>query len=141
VKLYLCTCLERREDAQNLARVVGIWGFDVVSTWHAQPVATREHEATLSPAAAEEIAATNADELDTADAVLFLADARCRGALVEIGMAAGREIPVAAVGDPRCVTPMARIPGVMWFDSTPGALETLSAFFERADGWAWGVSP
>lgn len=127
--VYIAGCLEERNRAIDAACQVGAAGHLVVSTWHANPHATRGGEGVLSHGARREIADTNILLVDTSDAMLVLADARCRGTLLELGAAIAMKLdtygPILAVGDPLAFTLMASHPFVEWVATVREAIAKL----------------
>lgn len=113
LRVYIAGCLERADEACDRAADLRAAGVEVVSHWHdTHPDRAAEEALAARPRA--DIAAANYGDIRRADAVLWLADARSRGALVEIGIAVGRGLPVFAVGELFAVTLMALVPGIEW---------------------------
>jgi len=125
LRVYIAGCLERAAEACDRAADLRLAGVEVVSRWHdTRP--DRAAEETLPVRSRADIAAANYGDIRRADAVLWLADARSRGALVEVGIAVGRGLPVFAAGDPATVTLMALVPGVVWTERASVAVGSLA---------------
>lgn len=125
LRCYVAGCLERAAEACDRAADLRAAGVEVVSRWHdTRP--DRAAEERLSTHLRAAIAASNAADIERADAVLWLADARSRGALVEVGIAVGRRLAVLALGDMDAVTLMGLVPGVCWAEGMPEVLATLA---------------
>lgn len=127
MKLYIATCLERAHEAAALAERLGILGHTVTSRWHDLPGAslTRESDAALDADERLDVARENLADVYRSHAVVFLADPRCRGSLLECGYAIGRGIRVLAIGEPSSVTAM--LGGATWLPTLADLVLVLRA--------------
>ena len=113
IHVYIATCLERRDEARRLASLLRDAGCEIESRWHEDDTATRDAERTLTPADARALARDNVLGVRSCNFFVCIADARCRGTLVEYAIAnegaldAGRTMVV--VGDSTLLGPMASL--------------------------------
>lgn len=121
---YVAGCLEQVEEARKIAFAVEASGSKVVSRWHDNYV-DMATDLAMSPSDRETVANENLRDLCGADGLIWLADKRSRGALVEVGYAIGLAIDITAIGNPRDVTPMASHRRIEWFETFEAAMEAV----------------
>lgn len=89
MRIYIATCLELILRARKLAVDLRELGHEVVSTWHDEPIeqANRAREKSLGIDDQQIIQMKNLDAVRRCDSFVCIPDPRCRGTLVEYGVA------------------------------------------------------
>lgn len=133
--MYIASCLERREECQELAKRLCALGHRVTSTWHRMSANTRGLDVEIRGNRTVQTAFVddNACDIAECDTFVLLFDARGRSSLVEAGIAMGMAY---FAGDQEAPAGPTRVPYVHAIGNHAEAPLMLCG--ADADAW-WGV--